>query len=713
MKRLTAVILASCLLLTPSLFAPGAVAEEHVSGVFDYTVNSNNTVTITGFEGEWDTARIIVPQTLEGHAVTGLGPAAFSSLYELESLTLPDGLVDIGSLAFFECESLKEIFIPATVTSMGDNPFNLCPAKVRISAENPVFEVESGAVLDKTQRKLVSYPYGDERTAWTVPAGTEIIGARAFDQCTRLIRIGLPDGLFSIEDEAFIRCVKLTDITLPATVKEIGGWAFGECFALTAVFLPEGLAKLGDYAFSECSTLVSVDLPKSLESIGMNPFVRCPAAVSVPESHPFLKVDGGVLTDEQKRMLISYPFASENSQYTVSGSVKAIGDYAFAYCGNLKEVTFPEGLENIGEFAFLEAGLAFPMLPRSLGSIGRNAFESSSLVEVIVYPGSAAETWAQDTYVAFALVGDTSPRFDFGISSLTCLPYGNLVNLAFINDWQVNIGYFEEGYHITGLTPDATRRIALASDSLYGFIPAGDRIFYLGSDSSGAWGTIMDIAGAQAASEESPESSRLGWTQEKLPLPEDAWAFYADENGIWYTVALEDENNELRRYIYGGQDELIGTLSGVVVAVLEDNSVLVNDLYNNRLLKWKDGQEETIFSPKKEMNFVWSFGRGVWAAFENGCGPVADGQLTELVDGQFWDAGGTTDQFVLLTRPKKNAEYLNVTLFNEVYSAYVPLGRIALSEEMRIELTPSEITVWGTLESVIFTVPGPKSWKPY
>ena len=549
------------------------------------------------------------------------------------------------------------------------------------------------------------------------------IGPTAFGSCYLLETLTLPDGLNDIGSLAFFECESLKRITIPDSVTSMGDNPFSLCPAEViispmnpvfevddgAVFdkaqrklvsylygneqttwiVPTGTEIIGARAFDLCSSLTRVDLPKGLVAIEDEAFIRCVKLTDIAPPDSVKEI--GVRAFSECFMLPSIALPE---------GLTRLGDYAFAYCENLKEVTFPEGPESIGKFAFLEAGIAYPSLPRSLVSIGRGTFESSSLAEVIVYPGSAAEAWALNADVPFSYVGEAITRFDREISRLTCSPYGNLVNLASITSWQDNIGYCENNYHITALTPDAARRIVLAPDRLYGFIPAGDRIAYLGSDAQGNWGTIMDIAGDEAATEQSPLSGRSGWSAEKLPLREDAWAFYADEDGIRYVVPLENEANEIRIHSHDEMDEVKGTCDGVVVAVMQDNSVLINDLYRNRLLLWRDGKEKVIFSPKEEMNYVRSFGRGVWTAFKNGYGPVKDGEITMRLGGQFWNVGGTTDQFVLLTRPHENADHLTVTLFNEKYSAYVPLGNIALSNEMRIELTPREIIVWATLKTL-------------
>ena len=69
------------------------------------------------------------------------------------------------------------------------------------------------------------------------------IGEQAFQNCTSLTSVTLPNTLTAVEAYAFCSCSALTSVTIPASVREIGDNAFSSC-ALTSVTLPKGLKKL-------------------------------------------------------------------------------------------------------------------------------------------------------------------------------------------------------------------------------------------------------------------------------------------------------------------------------------------------------------------------------------------------------------------------------------------------------------------------------------
>ena len=65
--------------------------------------------------------------------VTSVGHQAFSGLFAVTEVSLPDTLTTIGDSAFFNCVALEEIVIPANVTSIGDSAFTFCYALKEIT----------------------------------------------------------------------------------------------------------------------------------------------------------------------------------------------------------------------------------------------------------------------------------------------------------------------------------------------------------------------------------------------------------------------------------------------------------------------------------------------------------------------------------------------------------------------------------------------------
>ena len=82
------------------------------------------------------------------------------------------------------------------------------------------------------------------------------IGREAFDSCTSLTSIAIPDGITSIGREAFGGCTSLTSITIPDSVTSIGDWAFYQCTNLSAVTFLGDAPKIEDKAFEDSSPTI-------------------------------------------------------------------------------------------------------------------------------------------------------------------------------------------------------------------------------------------------------------------------------------------------------------------------------------------------------------------------------------------------------------------------------------------------------------------------
>ena len=84
------------------------------------------------------------------------------------------------------------------------------------------------------------------------------IGRYAFDGCSYLTSIVIPDGVMSIGESAFTNCSSLTSIVIPDSVNSIGEFAFHGCSSLTSIVIPDGVTSIGCGAFKDCSSLKTI-----------------------------------------------------------------------------------------------------------------------------------------------------------------------------------------------------------------------------------------------------------------------------------------------------------------------------------------------------------------------------------------------------------------------------------------------------------------------
>ena len=102
-----------------------------------------------------------------------------------------------------------------------------------------------------------------------------IIGGAAFQGCSGLTELTLPDSVTSIGESAFEGCTGLTVLTLPGSVWSIGNSAFEGCRGLTELILPNSVTSIGTGAFADCSGLTELTLPNGVTSIEESAFQGC------------------------------------------------------------------------------------------------------------------------------------------------------------------------------------------------------------------------------------------------------------------------------------------------------------------------------------------------------------------------------------------------------------------------------------------------------
>lgn len=87
-------------------------------------------------------------------------------------------------------------------------------------------------------------------------------------------RVRICVGMESVGDCAFQNCTSLKEVELPETLVYLGVYSFRGCTALRDVKLPEGICIICAKAFHNCSALEKVELPVSLKNIDMRAFAK-------------------------------------------------------------------------------------------------------------------------------------------------------------------------------------------------------------------------------------------------------------------------------------------------------------------------------------------------------------------------------------------------------------------------------------------------------
>lgn len=222
--------------------------------------------------------------------------------------------------------------------------------------------------------------------------GLENIESGAFSYCEKLTSVVLPSSIINIEYSAFNGCSELENIEIGSEVKTVGNFAFtntkwwdnqednaviylnkvcigvkGELPMNSVVDIKDGTLSIANNAFYGQGGLRTVNLPTSLKNIGEHAFYNCIALINVNSGGnveyvssksgdcPFEKTaylenaynDGIFYFD---KVLVK----ADNliTKCVIKEGISAIADYAFYRCKNLKDITIPSCIKNIGQYAF-------------------------------------------------------------------------------------------------------------------------------------------------------------------------------------------------------------------------------------------------------------------------------------------------------------------------------------------------------------------------
>lgn len=153
----------------------------------------------------------------------------------IKTISLPEGMVNIGKNCFYDCTNLESVTIPSSITTIGNYAFNGCKKLTSIDIPNTVQTIGDG-VCNSCSGLLTAH----------VGNGVSIIPMSAFWGCSSLDSIHLGSAIDSIGAAVFINCSSLRAMRLDAVVppKIQSSYAFqGVPIATAYLYVPQsGLA---------------------------------------------------------------------------------------------------------------------------------------------------------------------------------------------------------------------------------------------------------------------------------------------------------------------------------------------------------------------------------------------------------------------------------------------------------------------------------------
>lgn len=176
---------------------------------------------------------IVIPSSVSEGDVTynveGIKPYAFENCTGIATLTINEGVKEIGEYAFYNCSSLNKVSLPSSLLSIASKSFAFTaleeltiPAGVEsissyafdnskikaftVEETNAMFSANEGVIYNKEQNVLYFYPAGKEQTEFTVPDTVRTVMSNAFFDCDNLQKTVIPATVGSVKPYAFLSC---------------------------------------------------------------------------------------------------------------------------------------------------------------------------------------------------------------------------------------------------------------------------------------------------------------------------------------------------------------------------------------------------------------------------------------------------------------------------------------------------------------------------
>ena len=419
-----------------------------------------------------------------------------SLIKNITAITLNEGLTEIGEMGFFNCSKIKELELPASLTTMGSNAFWNIGIKVVCHSAAPLTLPKSTTYSYQFKKCTVIVPVGsvaayvaatdkgwdesntyltfagladgveyraNDTEAWVTGVADDTVVAdikdylsidgsqmpvtridAAFSGKTQLQKVTVPAAVKALPENMFRDCTSLNAVTFASgsQLQTIGKWAFMST-AVAAIEIPEGVTELPDGVFKNCLSLTEITLPSNLVSVGGGCFYNCKALTTVN-----VCADNLTIADRAFYSCESLETINSANPLQLSSDISKLG-MEFEGCKSLKAVSVAGGM--IGSFAFdgceslVSVGIA-----EGVKTIGEYAFDGCTSLKRILLPASLQEikheTFRNVVFEEITCLAVTPPSIrdntftDY--SAHLCVPAESMAAYAAATGWKEfsNIG---------------------------------------------------------------------------------------------------------------------------------------------------------------------------------------------------------------------------------------------------------------------------------
>lgn len=333
-----------------------------------------------------DIEKVILPEGIER-----IESGAFANCNRLKKINFPETLNVIKDRAFLNCNLLTKVILPETLAELGDFAFYstgikqlVLPKRVTLVGVNIFGSIKIETInipKDFTLGKNMFFICQNLRTV-NFEADKVTIPEKCFYYCASLTEIDISKALF-IKDSAFLKCHSLSVSTIPAHTY-VEACAFSET-GVTDVTI-EDISKISKEAFAECKSLKKLTINVADEFETAN-------ELSIPEElvRECRNLQTVIFTGHTENLSSIKKAAFKNTEMlteiSLPDNICLIEDYAF-YNSSIKNIRLPEILEQIGNYTFSMSNLESVTIPDKVTKLGKGVFNSCYKLTKAVLPES-------------------------------------------------------------------------------------------------------------------------------------------------------------------------------------------------------------------------------------------------------------------------------------------------------------------------------------
>ena len=232
--------------IVPTNTISASAANTVVCGDWKYEEINSATVKLTEYNGNDE--YVLIPQAIDGHTVTELGVGLFQGNTTITRVAIPRGISMIPEYCFCRASNLTSVVIPQGVNKIESCAFANTPNLESVYLSTTFNEIEDCAFYNSGISNI------------SIPSAN-VIGCNAFENCTNLKSIKLPNNLETLEYRAFYGCNSLESVSIPASVTWLGSEAFANCTSLKQATFKKYPDHLTGNIFANCTALENINYP--------------------------------------------------------------------------------------------------------------------------------------------------------------------------------------------------------------------------------------------------------------------------------------------------------------------------------------------------------------------------------------------------------------------------------------------------------------------